>query len=169
MKSGKEVDKVRIYDVYEEPKEKQIGNYTCEICGSEGKLILRSGKQFRRWYCECPNGHRPEIKKEIDDVFQVGDRIRIYRVPFGKNSKIDLSTFEEGIIVAKHKEIINYSLDMKIDKVVHQSKPIVKTSWLYGYIVKGIQSDDNALELLTPQMRMVLDCCEGGGQGVEEG
>ncbi|UZW13215.1 hypothetical protein OSC52_15365 [Clostridium pasteurianum] len=147
---------MKIYDIYEEPINKEIGNYKCEICGAIGKLILRAGKQFRYWYCECPNGHRPGIKKEIDDIFQIGDRIRIYHVPFGKNEKIDLSTYDEGLIIAKHKDIINYSLDMKIDRAVHQNKPIAKKSWVYGHIVRSISSDDNALELLTPQMKMII-------------
>lgn len=147
---------MKIYDVYEEPIIKEISTCECKVCGSLGKLMLKEGKQFRRWYCECSNGHYPEIKKEIDDIFQIGDRIRIYHVPFGINSKIDLSSFNEGVIVAKHKEIINYSLEMKIDKAVFKNKPIAKTSWLYGHIVRGISSDDNALELLTPQMKLSI-------------
>ena len=147
---------MKVYDIYQEPINNEIGIHECEVCGAEGKLILREGKQFRTWFIKCPNGHRPQIKKEIDDIFQIGDRIRIYHVPFGKNSKIDFSTFEEGLIVHKHKGIINYYLDMKVDKVVHQNKPINKTSWLYGYIIKGISSDSNSLELLTPQMRIII-------------
>lgn len=142
--------------MYEEPTEIQIGIHKCEVCGTVGNLILRKGKQFRIWFTDCPNGHRSTINKEIDDIFLIGDRIRVYHVPFGKNSKINLSSYNEGIIIAKNKEIINYSLNMKIDKAVYQGKTVVKTSWLYGHIVRGISSDDNALELLTPQMRLVI-------------
>lgn len=141
------------YDRYQEPVEEEIGRCRCECCGSEGKLILRKGKQFRRWYCECPNGHRPEIKKEIDDIFQIGDRIRIYDTPFDINKKIDFTSYEEGFIVAKEKGITCYYLDMKIDKAFHQNEAIKKSSWIYGHVIRGISSDSNSLELLTPQLR----------------
>lgn len=150
------MNNLKINDVYEEPREEQIDTYKCEICGATGKLIVRKGKQFKILFIECPNGHRSTIKKEIDDIFQIGDRIRIYHVPFGKNSKIDFSTFDEGIILNKEKGIINYHLDMKIDKSVFKNKPLKEDSWRYGYIIKGIDSDSNFLELLSPQMRMAI-------------
>jgi hypothetical protein len=147
---------LKLYDIYEEPTEKQVGECICEMCGAVGKLMLREGKQFHYWYCKCPNHHRPMIKEKIDDIFQIGDRIRYYHIPFGKNSKIDLTTYEEGLIIDKHEAITGYLLDMRIDKAVFKNKPVIKTSWLYGYVIKGIDSDSNALELLTPQMKMII-------------
>lgn len=147
---------MKIYDVYQEPTEEEISTCKCDVCGAIGKLMLRKGKQFKRWYFKCPNNHFSEVRKEIDDIFQLGDRIRVYHVPFGKNSKIDLSTYNEGIIINKEKGIINYKLNMKIDKAVYKNKLIMKSSWLYGHVIEGISSDDNALELLTPQMRVIV-------------
>lgn len=141
------------YGIYKEPKNIEIGTCKCEVCGAVGKLILRQGQQFKRWFCECPNGHIPDVKKEIDDIFQIGDRIRVYHTPFSKNREIDLTTYEEGFIIAKYKDITCYSLDMKIDKAVHQNKDIIKTSWIYGHVVKGINSDSYSIELLTPQLK----------------
>ena len=50
-----------------------IGECKCNICGATGNLILRKGKQFKYWFCECKNGHRPGIKKiiEIDDFTEI--------------------------------------------------------------------------------------------------
>lgn len=131
--------------------EKIEGICKCDICGSIGKLTLRKGRQFSYWFCECPNGHRQGVKKEIDDIFQIGDRIRVYHTPFSKNREIDLTNYEEGFVIDKHKDITCYSIDMKIDKVVHQNKDI-KKSWRYGHVIKGIRSDSYYLELLTPQL-----------------
>ena len=147
---------MRVYNPFDEPTNTQVGHCTCEICGALGKLILRTGKQFRRWYCDCPNGHMPEIKKEIDDVFQIGDRVRLYDSTFGQDAKIIFDSYTEGIVVAKERSIISYSLSVKIDKAISRGKPIPKKSWLYGYIIKGVDSDSNALELLTPQMRLIV-------------
>jgi hypothetical protein len=136
------------------PTEKIVGIHNCKVCGNSGKLILREGKQFRIWFVDCPGGHRPTIKKEIDDIFQVGDRIRSYHVPF--NSGIDYTSYNEGIIIAKRPFIVNYELELLVDKVVLQGKVIPKTSWLYGHVIKGIGSDHESIELLTPQMRMII-------------
>lgn len=144
------------YDRYKEPEDFEVGTCKCECCGSEGKLILRQGKQFRRWFCECPNGHRPEIKEEINDIFQIGDRIRIYDTPFDINKKIDFTSYQEGFIVAKENGAIRYYLDMKIDKAIHQNEDVKKTSWIYGHIVRGIASDSNSLEPLTPQLKFEI-------------
>lgn len=147
---------MRVYSPSDEPAEKQIGECKCEVCGATGELMLRSGKQFRRWYCKCPNGHRLQVKKEIDDIFQIGDRVRMYDSTFGKDSEIIYGTYTEGIVVNKERDIINYSLSVKIDIVVSDGKPIPKTSWMYGHIVRGVQSDSRTVELLTPQMRMLI-------------
>jgi hypothetical protein len=147
---------MRVYKPSDEPKNKQIGECECEVCGAIGKLILRQGKQFRFWFCECPNGHRPQIKVEIDDIFQIGDRVRLYHSTFGKDAEIIFDTYTEGIVIAKERSIINYLLSVKIDKAIFNNKSIPKRSWIYGYIVRGVQSDDNTVELLTPQMRMII-------------
>ena len=133
-----------------------IGECKCNICGATGNLILRKGKQFKYWFCECKNGHRPGIKKIIDDMFQIGDRVRIYEVPFGINSKIDYTSYKEGFVVSKEKSITCYSLAVKIDKVVHDNEDVKKTSFLYKRTIRGIQSDSDSLELLTPQMKFEL-------------
>lgn len=142
--------------IYQEVKNLVIGKCKCDICEAEGNLVLREGKQFQYWFCECPNGHRPAIKEIIDDIFQIGDRVRIYEVPFGINSKIDYTSYEEGFVVSKEKSITCYSLAVKIDKVVRHNKYVKKTSFLYGHIIRGIPSDSNSLELLTPQMKFEL-------------
>lgn len=140
---------MRHHNTDDKPDLNIIGECKCEVCGATGKLILGQGKQFRAWTCICPNGHRPTVKEEIDDIFQIGDRIRYYE-------KSDYSSYYEGIIVAKTKGIVNYHLDMKIDKAVMNNKPVVKRSWLYGYVIECIDSDSNCIELLTPQMRIVI-------------
>lgn len=129
------------HSIDDKPDLNIIGECKCEICGAIGKLILRQGKQFRAWTCICPNGHRPTIKEEIDDIFQIGDRIRYYEKQ--SYNKLDYSSYYEGIIVAKTKGIVNYHLDMKIHKAIMDNKPVIKRSWLYGHIIEGIDSDSN--------------------------
>ena len=63
---------------------------------------------------------------------------------------------EEGFVVSKEKSITCYSLAVKIDKVVHDNEDVKKTSFLYKRTIRGIQSDSDSLELLTPQMKFEL-------------
>ena len=144
------------YDIYQEVKSLVVGECKCTICGSKGNLVLREGKQFKYWFCECPSGHRPGIKKVIEDVFQIGDRVRIYEAPFNVKKKIYFTSYIEGFVVSKEKSITCYELDVKIDKVVHHNEDVKKTSFLYKHTIRGIQSDSNLLELLTPQMKFEL-------------
>ena len=148
----------RVYRKEDEPVSIKIGQIRCTECGSVADHIERKGKGFITWFSKCPNCNQNiQLDKKIYDFFQIGDRIKLYEtLSFGKDAKIDLSTYEEGLIVDKHKGITCYYLDMKVDKAVHQNKPVVKTSWLYGYVVKGIASDSNSLELLTPQLKMII-------------
>lgn len=144
------------YDIYQEVKSLVVGECKCTICGSKGNLVLREGKQFKYWFCECPSGHRPGIKEVIDDVFQIGDRVRIYEAPFDVKKKIDFTSYIEGVVVSKEKSIVCYNMDVKIDKVVHHNKEIRRSSFLYGHISRGIPSDSNLLELLTPQLKFEI-------------
>lgn len=150
------IDKMQETNAKSKIKNLVVEKCKCDICEAEGKLILREGKHFKYWFCECPNGHRPGIKKIIDDIFQIGDRVRIYDVPFGINSKIDFTNYKEGFVVSKEKSITCYSLAVKIDKVVHDNEDVKKTSFLYKRTIRGIQSDSDSLELLTPQMKFEL-------------
>ncbi|MCT4507919.1 MAG: hypothetical protein N4A48_04035 [Tepidibacter sp.] len=147
---------MNVYRESDKVVEKEVSSCICPVCGENGRLILRKGKHFRRWYCICPKEHNANIKKEIDDIFQIGDRIRIYESSFGKDAKIDYTSYKEGIVIEKELSIINYHLSMKVDIAVHQSKHINKKSWVYGSVIKGVQSDDNLIELLTPQMKMII-------------
>lgn len=133
-----------------------IGICTCEVCGANGELILRSGKHFKYWYCKCPNGHLPEVKEETIDFFQIGDRVRLYHAPFDINKGIDFSTYIEGEVIAKEKWPINYSLDIRVEKAMFKGKPITKKSHIYGSTYRGIASDDQGLVLLTKQMRLTI-------------
>lgn len=148
----------RVYRKEDEPASIKIGQIKCPECGSVADHIERKGKGFITWFSKCHNCNKNiQLDKEVYDFFQIGDRIRLYEtLNFGKDAEIDLSTYEEGFIIAKRKSFICYDLDMKVDKAVHQNKPVIKTSWVYGSITKGIDSDSNCIELLTPQLKMII-------------
>lgn len=138
---------------YRETTEQLVGTEICTVCGKEGQLILRRGLHFRNWKIDCPNGHRPQIKKELIDVFCIGDRIRYYKIDFG--GKLHWDHYTEGIIIAKKPGIIAYRVTYKIDKVVISGK-ISKQSWLNDHIIE-INSDTEGIELLTPQVCFDFD------------
>ncbi|MBO8160632.1 MAG: hypothetical protein H0Z24_03265 [Thermosipho sp. (in: Bacteria)] len=134
---------------YREPSETQVGKALCEICGAEGRLILRQGKHFKRWFVRCPNGHSPTTKKELIDAFSLGDRVRKYYIDF--SGKIHWDNFTEGVIIKKKPSIAAYMLTYKVDKVYIAGKRSFK-SWLNGQEIE-VSSDVAGLELLTPQLK----------------
>lgn len=149
---------IKVYRDEDETVSINLGKIGCPECGSDADYIRRRGKGFITHFSQCHScGKNIQLDKNIYNLFQVGDRIRYYEVlSFGKNETIDYTTYIEGIIISKEKFICSYLLDTKIEKAVFKNKKYPRTADIYNQIYKGINSTSNLIELLTPQMKLII-------------
>lgn len=149
---------IRVYRQEDKPFSIEIGKIKCPVCSSSGSHIERKGKGFITWFCQCSYCNKnSQLSKELEDLFQLGDLIRYYdTATFGENAQIDFTTYVEGPIIKKEKGIINYHIDIKIQRAVFKNKEYPKNASICNDNVRGIESTSNLIELLTPQMKLII-------------
>lgn len=137
----------RVYRTEDKPINKKLGRIKCPKCGKLGTHMERRGKEFYVRFCECKKCKKiSPFKKVIEDKYKIGDRIRYYeKLSYGKNAKIDFETYIEGKIVSKEKFIIDYLLNIIVEKKVYKNE-VCHIDKEEVYI--GISSSSNLVELL---------------------
>lgn len=131
-------------------KSKVIGKIECPECHAQADYIERKGKWFKSHFSKCECGKCIQLNKDITDFYQIGDKVRYYDSIFG--CRILFDSYVEGIIIAKSKSVISYKIDIKVTKRV-LNKKVQKTN---VKTIEYVDSTDNCLELLSPQMKLEI-------------
>jgi len=86
-----------------------IPNQTCPICG--GAAVVRQLNRYKyavldslvHWHlCKNPVHEYGRLRHKDDGYYQVGDLIKVYRMPFSKGICIDTSTYTLERIIEIH-------------------------------------------------------------------